>query len=278
MEKIRNIQTSVKNLNVIRQTNQGLGASRNIGLKSARGEYVWMIDGDDFLEPNIINIIVENIKKNNDIYCLNFNVTNENGNVLYKAYPDNYIKKTLDGPEYYSINYEKNYTWQYIFKKQLFIENDIWFKERINMQDSEILPKILYHTKTVRYLDVLGYNYVQYHNSFTNTQNPDKRYNYFKSIIEVRDSLGKFADSIKDSEDLYNTIQKKIESLNDVIFRHLVFYKYKKKDFRKNIGLLKNAGLYPLKSNVNGKMKFIKCAINNLPTITNIFLNLAKKQ
>ena len=83
-------------------------------------------------------------------------------------------------------------------------------KERINMQDSEILPKILFYTRSVKYLDIVGYNYVQYKNSFTNTQDAGRRYKYFQSIIEVRDSLLEFGDSIKKADaKLFSGIQKK---------------------------------------------------------------------
>lgn len=278
LQKIKNLQNSVKNLHVIHRKNQGLGASRNIGLHSAKGKYVWMIDGDDHIEVGSLELVLNNIKTDLDLYCVNYNVSEENGKVLYKAYPDNYISEILSGAEYYKLNYEKNYTWQYIFKKELFLKNHILFKERINMQDSEILPRILYYVKSVKYLDFVGYNYVQYENSFTNTQNPEKRYKYFQSIIEVRDSLKYFANTIKDDDkELYIGVQKKLESLNQIVFNHLVFYKYKNGDFMKNLDLLKKASLFPIKVKAKGKMNFIKLGVNNFPMLTNYILNYIKK-
>jgi hypothetical protein len=145
------------------------------------------------------------------------------------------------------------------------------------MQDSEILPKILYHVQSVKYLDLIGYNYVQYQNSFTNTQDAGKRYKYFQSIIEVRDSLLQFGENIKiKNPKLYSGIQKKLKSLDQVVFNHLVFYKYKNGDFRKNIDLLRRAGFYPVKAKIKGKMKLIKLGINYFPWLTNTVLNLKK--
>jgi len=271
------LQTTIPNLKIIHQKNSGLGASRNIGLRSAKGTYVWMIDGDDFLEPDIIKVILENIKENNDIYCVNYNVTNQNGHVLSKAYPNHYLPNVISGTQYYQVNYEKNYTWQYIFRRALFLENDIWFKERINMQDSEILPRILYYVKSVKYLDIVGYNYVQYQNSFTNTQDASKRYKYFQSIIEVRDSLQQFGERIKtQNPELFSGVQKKLESLHQVVFNHLVFYKYKNEDFKKNINLLKQTGFFPVKAKAKGKMKLMKYSINTFPSLTNFIFNIIK--
>ncbi len=278
LKKVQSLKESVKNLNIIQQKNQGLGASRNIGVQNAKGKYVWMIDGDDYIESGTLRIVLENIKENLDLYCINYNVSNEGGKVLYKAYPEDYINTILSGADYYDLNYEKNYTWQYIFSKNLFLENKIVFKERINMQDSEILPKILYHVQTVKYLDLIGYNYVQYQNSFTNTQDAGKRYKYFQSIIEVRDSLLQFGENIKmENPKLYSGIQKKLKSLNQIVFNHLVFFKYKNEDFTKNINLLRDAGFYPVKLKAEGKMKLIKLGINRFPRLTNTVLNLKKK-
>lgn len=278
LDIVKKMQSNMPNLKVLLQTNQGLGASRNNGLLSAKGKYIWMIDGDDFIEPGSLKIVLQYIKTDQDLYCVNYNVREENGNVLYKAYPNHYITDVLSGSDYYKLNYKKNYTWQFIFKKELFLNHHIFFKERINMQDSEILPKLINHIKAVKYIDRVAYNYVQYQNSYTNTQDGSRRFKYFQSIIEVRDSLAEFGKSIIETNpELHATIQKKITSLNQVVFDHLVFYKYNSKNFSKNIILLKKAGLYPITNRAEGKMRWIKWGINNFPLTTNMLFNLIKK-
>lgn len=278
LEKIDNLKAKIANLNIIQQKNQGLGSSRNVGIENAKGKYVWMIDGDDYLQKGSLELIFQNLESDLDLYCVNYNVSAEDGSLLYKAYPDNYLSKIISGSEYYNINYEKNYTWQYIFRREFFVDNNIYFKERINMQDSEILPRVLYYVKSVKYLDLVAYNYVQYQNSFTNTKDAGKRFKYFQSIIEVRDSLFQFGESIeKDNGELYLGVEKKLRSLNQIVFNHLVFFKYKNSDFKKNTELLKSSGFYPLAADVSGKMKFIKFGINKFPLLTNCVLNILKK-
>lgn len=272
------LQAQLPNLKVIRQQNRGLGASRNVGIQNAKGKYMWMIDGDDYLEPGALDVVLEQMTENLDVYCVNYNVADAGEKVLYKGYPEHYIGEVLTGAAYYDLNYEKNYTWQYIFRKDLFVENRLGFKERINMQDSEILPQVMLYAKSVKYLDLVGYNYVQYAHSFTNTHDPQKRYDYFRSIIEVRDSLQRFGPRVQAQHPLlYSGIQKKLGALDQVVLSHLVFYRYKSSDFRKNLALLKRAGFYPLKANVRGRMKIVKYGINIFPRITNAILSLFKK-
>jgi len=41
-------------IKIIRQENQGVSAARNRGLKEATGEWVWFVDADDIIEPQIL--------------------------------------------------------------------------------------------------------------------------------------------------------------------------------------------------------------------------------
>lgn len=52
-------------IKVIRQKNMGLSASRNIGLKSARGKYVLFIDSDDYIDSKSVQRMLNSAKKHN---------------------------------------------------------------------------------------------------------------------------------------------------------------------------------------------------------------------
>jgi glycosyltransferase involved in cell wall biosynthesis len=53
---------------IFSQENQGVSAARNRGLNTARGEYIYFVDGDDLLAPNSIESIIQKIQfYNSDI-------------------------------------------------------------------------------------------------------------------------------------------------------------------------------------------------------------------
>lgn len=54
-----------RRVKLISQKNQGLSGARNTGIKSATGEYIAFLDGDDWLDPETIETAVSAAEKNN---------------------------------------------------------------------------------------------------------------------------------------------------------------------------------------------------------------------
>ena len=257
------------NLKVIHQENSGLGACRNTGLKNSISDYVWFIDGDDYLEENCLADIVFDLEQQElDVLVMNYSlVFEENGHVVRLSDLWKNVNDVVTGITFYFNNYERSYTWLFVFKRALFVENGIFFKPKINMQDSEILPKLMYYADWVRCLNKHCYCYLQQRNSFTNTNNGQKRYNYFKSITEVRNSLEDFSNSIENKK-MIEGVNKKIEMLHEVVFNHFVCYNYDLEWLVKIIDLLTQNGFYPLKYNAKGKMHIVKMGLNKCPVLT----------
>lgn len=46
-------------VNVIHKKNEGVSVARNAGLDAARGEYVWFVDGDDYVAANAVQELVK---------------------------------------------------------------------------------------------------------------------------------------------------------------------------------------------------------------------------
>lgn len=57
------------NFKVIHKKNAGLGMARNTGLEHITGEYVTFLDSDDYLDPDCIEKLYSELKKNNVDVC-----------------------------------------------------------------------------------------------------------------------------------------------------------------------------------------------------------------
>ena len=65
---------------VIHQKNQGLSAARNAGIDEAQGSYIAFADSDDYMEPSMLEIMLERMKKDgSELAVCNYRYVDENG-------------------------------------------------------------------------------------------------------------------------------------------------------------------------------------------------------
>lgn len=82
VEFLKDIQKKYSNkVSVIFQkNNQGISASRNLALQRARGEYICVIDSDDYYDKNFLKQMIEPIEKDHNIdmvVCSGYTAVNE---------------------------------------------------------------------------------------------------------------------------------------------------------------------------------------------------------
>lgn len=56
-EILRQYASKYGNIRILDKENGGVTTARNAGLESARGDYIWFVDADDFLLPNILGML-----------------------------------------------------------------------------------------------------------------------------------------------------------------------------------------------------------------------------
>ena len=54
-----------KNVRVVHRENGGLSAARNTGIAAARGEYLCLVDSDDYWEPNVLGGLMAQVEREN---------------------------------------------------------------------------------------------------------------------------------------------------------------------------------------------------------------------
>ena len=142
--------------------NKGLGASRNLGLKEATGEFVAFVDSDDFLDKGVLKYGVDNLQKHNlNLFIYQFAYFREDTgevftknitNVNYKK--DDYIVKKKDIIHYPHIFQEVS-TCNKMYRREA-LARDVFFTEGKRFEDMffsliNICRSDIYFTNKVRY-------------------------------------------------------------------------------------------------------------------------------
>lgn len=156
---------------VINKNNGGLSSARNCGIKNAKYEYIGFIDGDDYIHPQMYELLYDAIIKNNsDLSICDYKKVFENESVINKiySYNESYIN-TFSNIECLNRLYDKNNKIDFIiacnklYKKDLF--NTVDFPLGKLHEDEFIAHKILYETKKVTFINKKLYYYLQRENS-----------------------------------------------------------------------------------------------------------------
>lgn len=161
-KKYLNIDERIK---LVSQSNKGLSAARNTGLKYASGNYICFIDSDDFVEKDYLFLLLSNIEKfNSDISMCEYYLTDDKGK-QYSVEKLNEPKdvSVLSGKETFSYFYKENYVpnvvaWNKIYTRGLF--DNVKYNEGSYFEDEFIALSLFYEAKKVSFVRTPLYDYV----------------------------------------------------------------------------------------------------------------------
>jgi len=188
------------NLKIIHQSNKGLSGARNTGMDVAKGEYIWFVDGDDWIAANCLKQLIESINKNQcDILAFDavFLISDTNQRQTSKIF--DVEKNTIRGLDFLKQNQLQG-VWNNWFRKDFLSTNKIKFVEGLIHEDGDFNIRSFALAKKVAYLHEPYYFYVCNRiSSITNTMtinraiSPIKLINIYMEFI--RDNNLRYPDS-----------------------------------------------------------------------------------
>lgn len=173
------------------QTNQGVSAARNTGLRVAKGEYILFVDSDDTMREDAVEVLCRHaVETGADIVI---------GNVRF-CYPDGkqipifkrlvkYSKQPpLSGVQCF-IQLIKAFVFPplvylYFIKRDLIQMNRLFFEEGIVHEDELWCIKTLIHARQVTIADFFHYSYFIREGSIMHSDNKEYRVQSFFRVVE----------------------------------------------------------------------------------------------
>lgn len=174
-------------IKVITKENEGLIYARKSGLDIAHGEYISHLDGDDYMEINMIEKLYdEALKEDADYVVANFYVVNEKRR--YEVWRSDGIRG-LSGEDFFlGILQGRFEVWGRLIRKSLY--DGVIYKPVVMGEDLFMTMQILPKVKKPVVVDAFLYNYVERANSITR-QNEEivRMYNLYmiRSVFSLLD-------------------------------------------------------------------------------------------
>lgn len=263
-----------RQIKIFSQENIGTGSARNTGIVRSTGEYIWIIDGDDFVNPKYVREALEYaINQKADVLAFDFMPVNELG------LPENWISfqlkfddhTHLSGPEFYSLNFENSYIWLYFFKRKLFLDKKLSFHDSIKMQDGELMPHIMSHTNKVVSFDKKLINYRFRYNSAVNNKAIESFNHLYFSMVYVYNSISDFQSRGNINTIIYKAIELKKTQIVKSLYYHFISNDYNGKINTAFISLLKESKIFPFPPHVvlheHIKYRWVRMIINLHPLL-----------
>lgn len=161
-DNYRKLDSRIK---VIHQSNGGLSDARNSGIKAANGDYIAFVDSDDYIVENTFEVLIkEAINHNLQVVAGNALIIKESVSNKPLMKEKKLNDEVITGIEYMLQSVKQNSfhvcAWLNIYKRDLLIEKNLFFKTGLLHEDEEWTPRVFIEASRVKYLDFKFYMYV----------------------------------------------------------------------------------------------------------------------
>ena len=178
-------------IRVLHKPNGGLSDARNVGLDAARGDYIAFVDSDDYIHPQMLQLLYEGIVKNGaQLSVCGFKrvwegQNNKNTRGGYREIEWTLLEKDEEKVKYMlgdGIHIAFTVAWNKLYKKELFAQ--IRYPVGKLYEDEFTTYKLLHRASVIAYTAVPLYFYVQRSGSIMQKAYSEKNLDIFEAFAE----------------------------------------------------------------------------------------------
>ncbi len=202
-----------KRIKVIHKSNGGSTSARNAGLAVTSGEYIGFVDSDDWIEPEMYEVLLENcMEKQADIAVANKFINHEKSQYcdvlyvpagVYEKEQEIVVKNIFYTEDYLARGISPN-LWDKLFKRELLLRHQARVDERTKFAEDDIcVYSALLDADRVVIIDKALYHYRMHAASVCHT--PDET--YFEKINLFYTQMKKIFIEHKDADLLMHKLK-----------------------------------------------------------------------
>lgn len=252
-------------IQLINQENSGVGVTKNKGLEEAKGQYVMILDADDWIDAKVVaESLHYAIDHDLDLMAFGMQYVNENHEYTHikNIYPGPY-HTVITGAQVLKNGYQPSSVCLFLMHNRFFKEENMRFYDGTQL-DVEISTRLMLKASRVYFSPKIGYYYYRNEGSITKAVNPEKLQAYLFDAVRIA-TLGR--ENTKQTTDA--ALKKVLQQNNNSIVWNLLWrfvsnpkevdYKFK----LKCLDELKRKKLYPIKGGLKTPFQKVSAWIFN---------------
>ena len=186
LEILKEFEQKDPRIIVLTKENGGLSDARNYGMKHAKGDYLQFIDGDDFVEPTLLEKCITKLDETKaDMVIFDYNqyyVETNTKERISNHFDENKIYTLKETPTL--LTNMMNAAWNKMYRRSLFIDNQIEYPVGYYYEDLGTTYRLISRARGIVFIKEPLVNYLQ-DRPGNITQQFNKRIYHIFDMIEL---------------------------------------------------------------------------------------------
>ncbi|MBC2840323.1 glycosyltransferase [Robiginitalea sp. SC105] len=242
-----------QNIRFFTQKNAGPSAARNKGLDAATGDYVYFLDADDFLAPDVLKGLLQ-VAEQNKLEILEFNTCEiregEQADSLKSTKQDPHVQ-VVDGISYIAEYGFRNEAWRYIIHHGFLKENGIRFIEGTLYEDVIFTASLFLKARRIAKAEMDIHRYVTVADSIVTSRDAAHNLRFIHGMVYA---IERIHELIKNMDPSHGKYQKAVEKLKArqqafvfaLLIRTLKYRLLNREELKSILGKMNELKSYPI--------------------------------